>query len=366
VGRLAVGLSQQELAERVGVSRQSLAAVEAGLAVPSTSVALRLSLVLGCSVEALFRLANQPSVDRAWLPAAEGRIKQGTRVQLSEIGGRLLAWPLEAVTALGTLADGIVTGSAGARQVTIERFGGLDMLAKTIVVAGCDPALGLLAARLNQGRRDGGYRVLWRPMNSRAALKALARGECHIAGSHLPDSGGEGFNLTAVRRALPNRAVRLITLSVWQEGLIVTAGNPWAIRQPADLAKPGLAIVNREPGAGSRLALDKRLRAAGVRPGQVCGYDQMARSHAAVAEAVASGRADAGPGILSVARAYQLGFVPLLEERFDLVIPDEFLDLPPVQALLNVTVSAAWRREMDALGGYDCSMTGMVAARLPA
>ena len=155
-----------------------------------------------------------------------------------------------------------------------------------------------------------------------------------------------------------------MTLSEWQQGLIVARGNPKGISGPAELARADITLVNREPGAGSRTLLDLWLQDAGVTPTHVNGYRHEVSSHLEVADAVARGQADAGPGIMAVARALGLDFLPLQEERYDLVIPLEFLNAPAIQAMLDVAVSRPFREELATLGGYDSSKAGTVVAEL--
>jgi putative molybdopterin biosynthesis protein len=157
----------------------------------------------------------------------------------------------------------------------------------------------------------------------------------------------------------------VVTLSHWQQGLIVAHGNPKGITGPADLARQDLTLVNREAEAGSRMMLDVWLRQVGIVPHWVRGYAREVRSHAEVAEAVASGTADVGPGLLAVSRALGLDFLSLQDERYDLVIPVEFLQSAPVQAVLEIAGSAPFQTELEALGGYDSARTGTVVAELP-
>jgi putative molybdopterin biosynthesis protein len=201
---------------------------------------------------------------------------------------------------------------------------------------------------------------------SLTALRMLGRGEAHAAGMHLWDPESGEYNLPYVRRELAGRRIVVVTLSQWQQGLIVARGNPKGIAGPADLARRDLTIVNREAGAGSRTTLDMWLRQAGITPHRVRGYQREVLSHVEVAAAVASGVADVGPGILAVARALGVDFLPLQDERYDLVIPLEFLNATPVQAVLDIAVSAPFQEELEALGGYDSSRTGTVVAELPA
>jgi putative molybdopterin biosynthesis protein len=152
----------------------------------------------------------------------------------------------------------------------------------------------------------------------------------------------------------------VITAAHWAQGLIVARGNPHSIASVAELARPELTIVNREAGSGSRAALDHALHLAGVTPTALQGYARQVPSHRAVAEIVAAGLADAGPGIQAAAHAFDLGFVPLGYERYDLVIPAEWREPPPVQALLETLASASFRADLEALPGYDVSQTGTV------
>jgi putative molybdopterin biosynthesis protein len=368
--RQAAGLSQQELARRCGCTRQAINAIEAGHYVPSTLVALCIARVLGSRVEDLFCLTEaHPQIEAEWLgasAAAGGRM----RVQLARVGERLFARPLTGAQALFTAADGLASPMAQARRtrtstgrrVTVDLLIDAEILEHTVVVLGCDPALALLATHLS--RRYAGFRLSWIHSSSLAALRLLGRGEAHAAGTHLWDADSGEYNLPYIRRELAGRRLVVVTLSQWQQGLIVARGNPKGISSPAELARRDVTLVNREIGSGSRTLLDIWLRAAGITTTQVQGYSREVTSHIEVAAAIASGMSDVGPGILAVARALGLDFIPLQEERYDLVIPMEFLNAPAFQALLEIVVSRPFQEELEALGGYDSSQAGTVVAEL--
>ncbi|MGE3541272.1 MAG: substrate-binding domain-containing protein [Candidatus Tectimicrobiota bacterium] len=363
--RQALGLSQQALARRCSLTRQAINAIEAGLYVPSTLVALRLARVFGCTVEDLFRLPEAfPRLEAEWLGARPVHASESTRVQVAWVGERLLAHPLTGAMAALTAADGLLVtpDEVSTRQVEVELLIEAQWPRNTVVVAGCDPALALLGSHLT--RRYPALRLVWIPRSSLAALRMLARGEVHAAGTHLwePESGES--NLGSIQRELAGHAVLVVTLSRWQQGLIVTQGNPKGIVHAADLGRPDVLMVNRDSGSGSRALLDLWLQQANVAPPLVRGYGREVASHLAVAESVASGGADVGPGILSVARAFELAFVPLQEERYDLVIPLPFLNTPAVQALLDMLVNPRYQGELAALGGYDSTQAGTVVAEL--
>jgi molybdate-binding protein/DNA-binding XRE family transcriptional regulator len=365
--RQAAGLSQQELARRCGLTRQAVNAIEAGHYIPSTLVALRLAMALGCRVEELFRLPEERiRVEAEWLGDASARDRGRTRIQLARIGDRLCARPLTGAAAFAA-ADGLTTRTTGPpkdanAQVTIDLWVDAELPDRTVVLLGCDPALALLGTHLT--RRYPALRLVWVHSSSLTALRLLGRGEAHAAGTHLWDQEAGEYNVPYVRRELAGRRLVIVTLSEWQQGLIVAHGNPKGISGTADLQRSEITMVNREPGAGSRALLDLWLHSAGVTSTRVNGYSYEVSSHLEVAETVARGLADTGPGIMAVAHALGLDFIPLQEERYDLVIPLEFLNAPAVQAVLDIAVSRPFQAELEALGGYDSSRAGTVVAEL--
>lgn len=348
--REAAKVRPGDLTARAGVTRQALHAIESGAYLPGVLVALRLARALGCEVEDLFALPA-PTVEALSL----GEVAAPARVQLAWVGERLLALPLTGERALSTPADGMATGPLGGGRVAVETFASPDVAQSTGVVLGCDPSLGLLPAHaLRLAPRT---RLLWRPCSSLEALRGVARGEAHAAGIHLWDAPSATSNLPAVERELPGRQAHLITLWSWEQGLIVARGNPKKLRGVGDLAR-GARLVNREEGAGSRLLLDAWLAEGGLSGKALPGYDRAVNSHLAVAEAIARGEADAGPGPRAAATALGLDFVAVQRERFDLVVPREHLAHPAIVALLNVVREDAFRAELSALGGYDPARAG--------
>ena len=157
----------------------------------------------------------------------------------------------------------------------------------------------------------------------------------------------------------------VLNLAYRDQGLIVPRGNPGNILRLADLGREGVSFVNRQRGSGTRLLLDYELKQAGISPESIKGYDRDEYTHTGVAAAVASGTASVGLGILAAARALDLDFVPLLKERYDLVIPRRYYESGLLQPLLEIIRSGEFREQVEALGGYDMSQTGQVMAELP-
>ena len=366
--RRHAGRSQQELAAMAGISRQAYFAVESGKSVPSTEVALRLARALGTQVDELFSLAgDQPQNIRADLTGGTavgeqtGAPSQPQRARLWRVGGRLLARPVIGPSAARhTLADAegmIMPSPAGASQVTVRPFDDAELESPALSILGCDPAMALLEPWL--GRR--GVRLVSSEESSYRALTGLALGEAHVAGCHLRDDVTGEYNSSWVRRLVPFPCV-LVTFASWQQGLIVMPGNPKKIFSVDDLSRPGIRMVNRESGSGSRSLLDRLLNSHGIPADAVDGYDRDASGHLAVAGAVSAGIGDAGVGVQVAATALGMGFAPLEEERYDLVIPNHFLNEPGVQALLDLLRNPGLRRRVEALGGYDVSDMGRTAA----
>ncbi|MBN1953917.1 MAG: GntR family transcriptional regulator [Anaerolineae bacterium] len=222
-----------------------------------------------------------------------------------------------------------------------------------------DHALSLIAARF--GSIAPGYTVDVKFAGSLGGLIALARKEADVAGGHLWDEESDTYNEPFVRRLLPGCRVALLTLAHRRLGLITAPGNPARLVTLADVACAGLRFVNRQPGAGTRVWLDVHLRRQGVAAEELSGYEHQVSTHSEVALEIAEGRADVGLGIEAAALAYDLGFVPLVMERYDLMIPAAAWSSPPIRALSHWLSTAEARSAIEELGGYDTSATGTVA-----
>ena len=380
--RQQAGLTQQELAVQALVSRQALNGIEAGPVVPGTDLSLRLSGILGCRVEELFWFDQSGRELLAELqPEAPG--DSGDRVVLGVVAGRWVAHRLRQGDPLAflTSADGLLARRRGdskpgagpgakggaspagpGAQVLVQPLRALDGLRGNLLLSGCDPALALLAARV--GERHPGQRVVWLQAQSDTALRSLSAGLVHVAGAHLFDEATGEYNVPFVQRSFAGRAMLVITFAQIEEGFCVAPGNPRGIRKPQDLARPGVRLINRALGAGSRRLLDRLLAKAKVPPSSVQGYQRTARGHLDAAQQVAAGAADVGVVARSAALACGLDFVPFASERFDLVVPKEWAADPRVLRLLETLETRAFKRELASLGGYDVARAGQVVAEL--
>lgn len=358
------GISAAELARAVGVSRQTIYAIEGGEYVPNTSVALQLARILEVRVEDLFALEAEPPAPPAPVAAellgGTRNARKGQPVQLCRVGNRTMAvaaWPQPAVL---PLADGVVAENPKrGHQVKVRVFQAEANEARRLLIAGCDPGIALLAQHL---ARFDDVDLVVAPSSSQQALEWLKQGTIHVAGTHLRDLPSGEYNLPFIRRLFPASAVQVVTFAIWEQGLVMQAGNPKNIHAVGDLARKNVCIMNREKGAGSRELLDQKLREAGIAPSSVKGYDRVAPGHLPAALAVSTQEADCCVATRSAARAFGLSFLPLATERYDLVVRRSQSRLPAVQALLDVLNRAAIRRRLETLAGYDTSHTGEVLA----
>jgi putative molybdopterin biosynthesis protein len=288
------------------------------------------------------------------------------RVKLGQVGQRLMAAPLSrgaGVIMSMVRADGLARiprfseGVHAGAEVEVELLRAMDEIRRTVVAIGShDLALDLISTALAQ--RSPGASVASANVGSLGGLLALARGEAHLAGSHLLDETSGAYNVSSIQQHLAGRPMVLVHLAGRIQGLIVPPGNPRGLSRLEDLARPDVLFVNRQRGSGTRVLLDFELRKLGVRPEQVRGYQREEYTHLAVAADVASGAADVGLGILASARALQLEFVPLFNEQYQLVIPREHYEAPILAPLLEIIRSPQFRAQVDALGGYDVNDMG--------
>lgn len=354
--RTEAGLSQSELARRAGISRQALGAIEAGLYQPSVAVALGLARELGTTVESLFGGDATAHFSANWIGDNAGTAaRPGAHVALARVRGKLIATP-QPLSGLSLAAAAGMIGSAHGRRVIVEAFRSREEIDSTLLLAGCDPGVAILADWMTRNRCA--VEVVALPCSSAAALEALLEGRAHVAGVHLRDPRSGEYNLAPVRHRMGRRPARFVNFSSWEIGLAISPRKRAAIRAVEDLARPGLTIVNRERGSGARHALDEALAKAGIASGKVRGYARELGGHLEVAAAIASGEADAGVTIRVAAEAYDLGFVPIREERYDFVIPEAEMELPAVRAMMDALNSSRFSRELARLCAYDTRRTG--------
>lgn len=228
-----------------------------------------------------------------------------------------------------------------------------------VVICGQDIILDVLSNYMTQA----GFECLRSYVGSYDALTALYKGEVQVASTHLWDGDSDTYNVPYVKRLLPGVPAVVIHLTDRTQGFYVRKGNPQGLADWSDLAKPGVVMVNREKGAGSRVLLDEHLRLLGIDPSTIAGYSNEVQSHIAVASAVARGRADVAVGSEKVARQVDgISFVPLQKERYDLIVRRADFETRPIQAMMAILESGLMRDEFAGLGGYDTSDMGRIVS----
>lgn len=192
------------------------------------------------------------------------------------------------------------------------------------------------------------------------ALAALRRGECDIAGFHVPEGPLGDLMRRRYREGLAQPHYRLISFVTRAQGLIVRGGNPKAIREIGDLCRPGVRMVNRQRGSGTRALLEYLIAAHGLDRARMQGYESEEHTHAAVAALIAGQQADVAIGVHAAASAYRLDFVPLCTERYYLACHEEALDTPAVRGIVSLLRSDEFAQRVAQLPGYSADGAGRI------
>ena len=332
--RKALGLTQSELALASRLTRPLISAVETNRHVPSVRAALAIATVLGTTVEEIFGDDEGPEVH---VSALGETANEGSIVVAVRVGDALAYHPLPQRGAVGPAwarADGLF------KRGRVELF--TDSDSAGFSVAGCEPAMGLAATLLPT---QGPQRLVALAASSEEAANALNNGTVHAAVTH----GRPGQLKRTAKKG------RRFILTRWQVGLASRVGLPSELEQ---LAAGKLKAIRRDPGAESQRALERALAPYG---GAAKLQGPSAASHLDAARQVANGVADVGVTMEAAAIAYGLVFAPLEEHQVELRIAEEWQDHPGAHALLELFFSGHFRQRLEALGGYDMSLTGQVA-----
>ncbi len=302
-------------------------------------------------------------------PVVSGlKYEEFVRVRMGYVGDRLMASPLSrgsGVVSSFMKADGILEvpqgteGYEAGSEVQVRLLSRPEKLKNTLVVIGShDPLLDELADMMH--RNDQDVFMSSAHVGSMGGIMALRRGEAHAAGCHLLDTETGEYNLAFMKKYFPNGGIRLIRCVGRQQGLMLQKGNPLSIEKFADIAKEGVRYVNRQKGSGTRILTDYLCKKEGLDTGLIYGYEREELTHTSVAAQIATGSADAGMGIYSSAQLYDLDFLPVCIEEYDLIIPDRAWDTPMVQQMLATLKSEAFKEKLTALGGYTVENPGEV------
>ncbi len=298
--------------------------------------------------------------------------REFVRVKIGLVRDRLVATPLSRGAGLISSlqrADGIIEipesmeGLAQGTVVKARLLRSMSEIERTLVCIGShDLCIDLLSDFLK--KRTKLYGLSSAHVGSMGGILAIRAGQAHLAGTHLLDEPTGQYNVPFIKKYLRQSPLRLINLVYRLQGFIIQKGNPLGIKTIEDLTREDIIFVNRQKGSGTRLLLDKLLKEKRISPERIKGYATEEFTHMAVASRVASGAAHVGMGILAAAEALELDFIPVAEERYDLIVPEEFLGLPAMEALLEILSSdRQFRDSVEALGGYNTRDMGKVLYR---
>ena len=294
-------------------------------------------------------------------------LEEHVRVIIGDVGGKLVATPIAGgagVLSSIVRADGIIRipqetgGLSEGEEAEAELLASREMINGRLVVIGShDMTIDLIGSMLKE-KTGGRVQISSSNVGSLGGLIALSKRTAHFAGSHLLDTETGQYNHSYIQRYLPSTPVEVITLVHRWQGFMVASDNPKNIQSVNDLTRDDIVFVNRQTGSGTRILLDYELGKAGIEAGAIAGYLNEEYTHMNVAIAVASGAADAGLGIKAAANALSLDFIPVTKERYDLVIPSEYLEDEKVQLMLEIIGSDEFKKQVLAMGGYEIEETG--------
>ena len=296
------------------------------------------------------------------------KYQEFVRVRMGYVGNKLMASPLNrgsGVVSSFMKADGILEvpqgleGYEAGAEVTVRLLCPAEKLENTVVVIGShDPLLDELGDMLHVA--DSDVFMSSSHVGSMGGIMAIRRGEAHAAGCHLLNTENGEYNISFLKKYFPKGGVKLIRCVGRQQGMMVAKGNPLNIQKFSDIAQPGVRYVNRQKGSGTRILTDYLCKTNGLNPDAIYGYDREELTHTSVAAQIVSGSADAGMGIYSAAKLYDLDFIPLCIEEYDLIIPDHAWDTPQVRQMIDILKSEAFKEKILALGGYTVENPGEI------
>jgi len=290
------------------------------------------------------------------------------RMTVGHVNGKYIANPLNrgaGVTMSLVKAHGLLrvpANSLGYEQgveVEIELLRPKSEIKNTIVLVGShDMTLDLLATEIRQAANY--LFISSSHVGSMGGLLAIERGEAHAAGVHLLDPETGEYNIPYIKKYVKKSGLTLLNLVYREQGFIVPKGNPKNVKQIEDIVEKELLLINRQKGAGTRILFDHILKEKQITSSSIKGYTREEFSHLGVAAAVKGGTADVGLGIKSAALTYDLDFIPIGEERYDLLVDKEFLHSYLGQMLLSVINSKNFKEQVEKLGGYSTRDTGQI------
>ena len=287
------------------------------------------------------------------------KYKEYVRVSLGKIGENYFAVPLPrgaGVVTSFTKAAGILEvpqnceGIDAGETVTVRLLKDKNEIENSLIITGShDPIIDEISDILK--KKGCGFSVISSHVGSMGALNAVKNGQAHMGATHLLDGESGIYNEAYIKQYFPDGGAVLVKGIGRVQGIMVRKGNPCNINSIPDIKNH--IYVNRQRGAGTRVLFDYLLKKHGISPDEIKGYRNEEFTHTAVAALIAAGNADAGMGIYSAAKMYDLDFIPVCNEEYDFLVGEEFIDDPAVKAFLEVLKSEEFKNRLEEMGGYS-------------
>ncbi len=291
-------------------------------------------------------------------------VEEYIRVSVGHVQGKMVAAPISRGAGLIsslTKAHGIIhvqpssAGLSAGSVVPVELLRDFQPQHTILAVGSHDLALEVLGVFLR--RKMGHVSLSCANVGSMGGIMAIRNQEAHIAGIHLLDDKTGIYNVSYVENFLPNTTCHLVHLAMRQQGLMVVPGNEKGITGLSDLVRPDIRFINRQRGSGTRMLLDYELGKRDIKTEEIAGYEKEVGTHMAVAASIVAGTADAGLGVQAAAVALGLEFIPIAQEKYDILLNFPEND-ERLQAIINILRSGEFRQEVESLGGYDLQNAG--------
>ena len=228
---------------------------------------------------------------------------------------------------------------------------------QSVIISGQDLVLDLLGKYIE---KNSHFKILRSYEGSLNGLIALYQEQTDIASLHMYDGDTGEYNIPYVKKLFVSQPYILFNVVSRKAGFYVQKGNPLHIHSFKDLTKSNVILMNREKGSGARTLLDEQLRIHHIVPSTIEGYDREETNHLGVASAVANGEANVGIGIEKTAKLVDVDFVPLIDERYDLVLLKTEKNHLLIEEVQKILASEAFHTELHSIGGYDLSKTGRI------
>lgn len=291
------------------------------------------------------------------------------RVKLAKLDDKIMAYPLsrgagvitslqeaDALVRIPSLSEGLNSKEETEAELLLENNYNID---NTIIIIGShDLILDILRNELQTNWPE--FRLASFHTGSMGGLLALKQDIAHLATSHLLDVESGEYNFPYLKRILSGHHLMVVNMAYRQQGFMVAKGNPKQILEIKDLVREDIRYINRQKGSGTRVLLDYLIQEADINPATIQGYNQEEFTHLMVASAVANNRVDTGLGIFSAARAFELDFIPLIKERYDLIIPEKYIGNRGIIKILEIMKTNHFKEQVAQLGGYDLSECGNI------